>query len=115
MGAPVLMDVEAGIEHLGRGTGNSYVAVLMAVDPSYGSLKLSEKIAELCAKVGCPLYYVLNKVTPKNEAAMAAKIGAPEKILYKLSLSEEQVNAGLSGDTLERRFEEIQKLIAALG
>ena len=42
MGAPVLMDVEAGIEHLGRGTGNSYVAVLMAVDPSYGSLKLSK-------------------------------------------------------------------------
>ena len=65
--------------------------------------------------MGCPLYYVLNKVTPKNEAAMAAKIGAPEKILCKLPLSEEQVNAGLSGDTLERRFEEIQKLIAALG
>ena len=46
---------------------------------------------------------------------MAAKIGAPEKILCKLPLSEELVNAGLSGDTLERRFEEIQKLIAALG
>ena len=88
MGAPVLMDVEAGIEHLGRGTGNSCEAVLMVVDPDYGSLKLSKKIAELCAKVGCPLYYVLNKVTPKNEAAMVAKIGAPEKIRCKLPLSE---------------------------
>ncbi len=109
------MDVEAGIEHLGRGTGNSCEAVLMAVDPEYGSLKLSKKIAQLCAKVGRPLYYVLNKVTPKNEAAMVAKIGAPEKILCKLPLSEELADAGLSGDTLDSRFEEIQKLIAALG
>ena len=42
MGAPVLMDVEAGIEHLGRGTGSSCEAALMVVDPSYGSLKLSK-------------------------------------------------------------------------
>ena len=111
----VLMDMEAGIEHLGRGTGNSCDAVLMLVDPSYESLKLSEKIGELCAKVGHPLYYVLNKVTPKNEAAMVAKIGAPEKILCKLPLSEELADAGLAGDSLDGRFEEIQKLTAALG
>ena len=43
----VLMDMEAGIEHLGRGTGNSTDAVLMVVDPSYESLKLSEKIARM--------------------------------------------------------------------
>ena len=111
----VLMDMEAGIEHLGRGTGNSCEAVLMVVDPSYESLKLSEKIAELCAEVGHPLYYVLNKVTPKNEAAMVAKIGAPEKILCKLPLSEELADAGLAGATLDGRFEEIQTLITALG
>ena len=111
----VIMDMEAGIEHLGRGTGNSCDAVLMLVDPSYESLKLSEKIGELCAKVGHPLYYVLNKVTPKNEAAMVTKIGAPEKILCKLPLSEELADAGLAGATLDGRFEEIQKLITALG
>ncbi len=110
----VLMDMEAGIEHLGRGTGNSCEAVLMVVDPSYESLKLSEKIGELCAKVGHPLYYVLNKVTPRNEAAMVARIGAPEKILCKLPLSEELAEAGLSGDTLDVSYEEIRNLITAL-
>jgi CO dehydrogenase nickel-insertion accessory protein CooC1 len=58
---------------------------------------------------------VLNKVTPKNEDAIVAKIGATEKILCKLPLSEELADAGLAGDTLDARFEEIQKLIAALG
>ena len=111
----VLMDMEAGIEHLGRGTGNSADAVLMVVDPSYESLKLSEKIGELCAKVGHPLYYVLNKVTPKNEATLVSGIGAPEKILCKLPLREDLADAGLSGDTLDGSFEQIQKLIAVLG
>ena len=57
---------------------------------------------------------MLNKVTPKNEAAMIAKIGATEKILCRLPLSEELADAGLSGDTLDDSFEEIQKLIGAL-
>ncbi len=111
----VLLDMDAGVEHFGRGTGNTCEAVLMVVDPSYESLKLSEKISEICAQVGHPLYYVLNKVTPKNEAAMVAKISAPEKILCKLPLSEELMDAGLNGDTLEGSFAEIQSLIAKLG
>jgi CO dehydrogenase nickel-insertion accessory protein CooC1 len=57
---------------------------------------------------------VLNKVTPKNEDAIVAKIGATEKILCKLPLSEELADAGLAGDTLDARFEEIQKLIERL-
>ncbi len=111
----VLMDMEAGIEHLGRGTGNACEAVLMVVDPSYESLKLSEKISEICAQVGHPLYYVLNKVTARNEAAMLARISDPEKILCKLPLSEDLMDAGLNGDILEESFEEIRNLIATLG
>ena len=45
---------------------------------------------------------------------MIAKIGATEKILCRLPLSEELADAGLSGDTLDDSFEEIQKLIGAL-
>ena len=46
---------------------------------------------------------------------MVAKIGATEKILCRLPLSEELADAGLSGDTLDGNFEEVRKLIAALG
>jgi CO dehydrogenase nickel-insertion accessory protein CooC1 len=57
---------------------------------------------------------VLNKVTPKNEDAIVAKIGATEKILCRLPLSEELADAGLSGDTLDGNFEEVRKLIARI-
>jgi len=111
----VLLDMEAGVEHFGRGTGNTCEAVLMVVDPSYESLKLSDKIGEICAQVGHPLFYVLNKVTPKNEEAMVSKISAPEKIICRLPLSEELMYAGLNGNALEGSFPEIRSLITALG
>jgi CO dehydrogenase maturation factor len=61
----VLLDMEAGVEHFGRGTDNTSDAVLMVVDPSYESLKLSSKISEICSQIQHPIYYVLNKVTGK--------------------------------------------------
>ncbi len=111
----VLMDMEAGVEHFGRGTGNSCDVVLMVIDPSFESLKLSEKVSEICQQDGQKLYYVLNKVTAKNQAAMEAKVSDPEKIICRLSQSEDLMDAGLSGDSLEGSFEEIQKIVRTLG
>jgi CO dehydrogenase maturation factor len=110
----VIMDMEAGIEHFGRGTGNSCDAVLMVVDPSYESLKLSEKIGELCEQGGHPLFYVLNKVTEKNLPVLEAKIAHPEKIACRLPMQEELLDAGLSGDTLDGAYPEIRSLVEAL-
>ena len=36
-----LLDMEAGVEHFGRGTDNSVDGILMIVDPSFESLYLS--------------------------------------------------------------------------
>ncbi len=110
----VVMDMEAGIEHFGRGTGNSCDAVLMVVDPSYESLKLSEKIGELCQQGGHPLFYVLNKVTEKNRPGLEAKIAHPEKIACRLPMKEDLLDAGLSGDTLDGAYPEIQRLVETL-
>ena len=110
----VLMDMEAGIEHFGRGTGNSCDAVLMVVDPSYESLKLSEKISEMCEQGGHPLYYVLNKFSEKALPAMEAKIAHPEKIVCRLPMKEALLDAGLSGDSLEGEYPEIRSLVEAL-
>ena len=41
----VLLDMEAGVEHFGRGVDNSVDLILMIVDPSFESLKLTKKIA----------------------------------------------------------------------
>lgn len=110
----VIMDMEAGVEHFGRGTGNSCDAVLMVVDPSYESLKLSEKIGEMCEQGGHPLYYVLNKYSEKALPAMEAKIAHPERIACRLPMKEELLDAGLSGEVLEDEYPEIRTLIETL-
>ena len=58
-----LMDMEAGIEHFGRGIDNGVDLILIIIDPSYESLQLSKKIGELSESIRKPFYYVLNKVT----------------------------------------------------
>ena len=42
-----LIDMEAGIEHFGRGIDNGVDLILMVVEPSYESLTLTEKVSEL--------------------------------------------------------------------
>ena len=57
-----LLDMEAGVEHFGRGIDNGVDLVLMIVDSSYESLQLSKKIGELAESIRKPFYYVFNKV-----------------------------------------------------
>ena len=52
----VLLDMEAGVEHFGRGVDNSVDLILMIVDPSFESLKLTKKIQQLGDSIG-KLYF----------------------------------------------------------
>ena len=75
-----LMDMEAGIEHFGRGVDNGVDLLLMIVDPSFESLRLSKKIQEVGSSIGKPVYFVLNKVTDDTRQAMVEAVADSEKI-----------------------------------
>lgn len=95
-----LLDMEAGIEHFGRGIDNGVDLVLMIVDPSYESLRLSRKIADLAESIGKPIYYALNKVTADNRDAMMNAVADPGKVAAILPHSTEVLQAGLMGQSL---------------
>lgn len=57
----IFVDTEAGIEHFGRGVEEGCDLILMILDPSYESIRLSEKIKELAEKAGKTLYFILNR------------------------------------------------------
>ena len=65
-----VVDMEAGIEHFGRGVGTSMDAVLIVVEPSFESLELASRIAKLAAESGVRrTSAVLNKVaSPEMES-----------------------------------------------
>jgi CO dehydrogenase maturation factor len=65
----VLVDMEAGIEHFGRGIETSLDSVLVVTEPSFDSLELTERINALAAEVQMKgIWTILNKVRSKEMA-----------------------------------------------
>ena len=59
----IIVDFEAGLEHLGRGTAKGIDIMLVITEPSQKSLDLCSKIIELSKKLGIiNVYLVANKV-----------------------------------------------------
>jgi len=66
----VIVDMEAGVEHFGRGVETSMDNVLVVVEPSLDSLQLAEKVNSLASGIGInDVRAVLNKVTSDGMAA----------------------------------------------
>ena len=64
-----VVDLEAGVEHFGRGVETSVDCVLVAVEPSIDSLEVAEKISELAAQIQiADVWVVLNKITSEEVA-----------------------------------------------
>ena len=65
----VIVDMEAGIEHLGRGTAKSVDYLIVVVEPSPQSINTAESIAKLAGQLGIRnVRFVANKI--RNRAEM---------------------------------------------
>ena len=59
----VILDMEAGVEHIGRGTASHVDALLIVVDSNLKSLEVSKRIYDLATKAGMKqIFLVGNKV-----------------------------------------------------
>lgn len=64
-----VVDLEAGVEHFGRGVETSIDCVLVVVEPSIDSLEVAQKIKELSAQIEiADVWAILNKI-PSEEVA----------------------------------------------
>jgi CO dehydrogenase maturation factor len=64
----LVMDMEAGIEHLGRGTARGVDTMLVVVDPSRMALECAERIFRMAADIGLGnLQVVANKVASEDD------------------------------------------------
>jgi CO dehydrogenase maturation factor len=58
-----IVDMEAGVEHFGRGVETSIDTVLIVVEPSFESLQLAERINGLSRGIGIDnIWAILSKV-----------------------------------------------------
>jgi CO dehydrogenase maturation factor len=105
----VIVDTEAGTEHFGRGVDKDFDLILVVVDPSYESLKLSKKFDEFGAQCGCKVYFVLNKVEPDIREEMLASVNCVN-VVAEIPEKREIFKASLKGEELNFELDEIKKL-----
>jgi CO dehydrogenase maturation factor len=66
----VLLDMVAGLEHLGRGTAGAVDAMFVVVEPGQRSLGVAADIAHLAHEIGIPaIWAVANKVRSDEDLA----------------------------------------------
>ncbi|MBS7628222.1 hypothetical protein KEJ36_05415, partial [Candidatus Bathyarchaeota archaeon] len=85
-GEAVIMDMEAGLEHLGRGVVRGFDILLIIVEPGTQSLETAQRIHQLAKGLGVKkMAFVGNKVrSPKEEDYLASAL---ERLGMSLLLS----------------------------
>jgi CO dehydrogenase maturation factor len=110
----VLVDTDAGIEHIGRGVEEGSDAVLMVADPTAESLELSRILKEDVEKLGKTFWLVLNKVTPEITDVITSKAKDMDlEILGTVRFDNEIFKSCLDGSTLvaEKAYEDTEAIL----
>lgn len=100
----VLIDMEAGIEHMGRGIEKEVDLILAILDPSLESVQLLEKMGRMSKEADRPTAVILNKTNPKIEPVMRMAVRGYE-IAAEIPYDEEVILSGLDGEPLPMGIE----------
>lgn len=92
-----VLDMEAGIEHLGRGTARDVDAMIVVVGPSRSAIETAQGVREMAAEMGVDeVYAVVNRVREGEADAVREALSLP--VLETVPYDEDVAAAALSGD-----------------
>lgn len=111
----VVVDMEAGLEHLGRGTAGSVDGLLVVVEPSLRSLETLARIRRLASDIGIRrIWPVANKVASAEEHRFLASHLPDDVLIGCLPYSEGIVRANRGEATLDEVEPEVRHEIDAI-
>ena len=111
----VVMDMEAGIEHLGRGTASGVDRFIVVAEPGARSIQTYEKVKQLALDIGVRQVSVVgNKVRGADDEKFIRSSVPEEDLLGIIHYSEEVIDADRNGkspfDFSNATVEEIKKI-----
>lgn len=114
----VILDMEAGIEHLGRKTAEAVDLMIIVVEPGLKSLETAERIKRLATDIGIPkIACVINKVSNETEenfvASKLKEMGL--EVIGSIPRDDEVIKADMEGKPLvdypdSTAFKSIEKI-----
>jgi len=102
----VIMDMEAGIEHLGRGTSSGVDAFIIIVEPGKRSLETAQRIMRLALETEIKsCYIIVNKIHGEDDISFVKGFFTDENIIGMIPYSEDIVKSGRADNGI--RIEDI--------
>ena len=93
----VIIDMEAGIEHLGRGTVESVDRLIIVVEPGIRSIETARRISKLASDIGLSRFGVVgNKVRKEEEKTLMKTNLVNLDFLGFISYNEKLIDADLT-------------------
>lgn len=106
----VIVDMEAGIEHLGRATARSIDKMLIIVEPSLRSIRTAQTIMKLAKEIGIQNFGIIgNKIQEEDQKPWIKKQFNQNMILGMISYSEIIRETDLSEQPLIELLDEKSK------
>lgn len=107
----LILDMEAGVEHLGRGTAGSVDAFVIVVEPGLRSLGTADQIRSLASEIGVKkIYLVANKSRGAQDEAFIREHAKDLPLLGSLPFSVAALTADQGGLAV---FDQSPELLAA--
>lgn len=111
----VLLDMVAGVEHLGRGTAAAVDAMYIVVEPGQRSLTVAADIARLAKDLGVPnSWMVANKVRAEDDLAFIREQLGEERLAGWLPRDDHVVEADMRGSALYDAAPELARRVEAI-
>ncbi len=96
----VIVDMEAGIEHLTRGTAESVDAFIVVVEPGQRSMQTAKTVRQMAKGLGVKkVFIVANKVRNADDLDFIRKNIGDMKIVGSLKFSESIMTADIKGSS----------------
>lgn len=97
----LVLDMEAGVEHLGRGTVRAVDGLVIVVEPGRRSVETARRVKQLAADIGIErISVVANKVRSDVDRACLVSLLPDMQFIGFLPYDERLVDAGLKGGSV---------------
>lgn len=112
----IVMDMEAGIEHLGRATSQSVDCLIVVVEPGRRSIETATKIKELAADIGLShIALVGNKIRGESDREFLLTNMADYRFMGFIPYDDQIIEADLRGIFAENMAPATRKALEEIG
>ena len=110
----VIVDTDAGVEHLARGMGGVCDAILVVVDTSCESILMTKTVSRMITPLNIPLYFVLNKTNEVTSRALRNALSDTSRIIGEFPHDPGIFEAGLKGCAFTTKTPAAEAILAKI-